>query len=605
MGRKELSGASRSAEIVRSLDRGSTSPTAPEPVRFPSDRLDSWKAIANYLGREVRTVQFWERHEGMPVHRHFHRKLGSVFAYRSELEAWRGGGRSSGPASAASEASTVFTHLGRRAKTLIAVLPFESLNDDKDLALFSDGVTIETITSLGSLSAQGVGVISRGSLMAYQDSPKDTERLSKELNVRFILEGTTQMEQGRIRVNAALVNVKDKTTWWSKSYKGVLANSLQLQSQIGTQIARQLGLTLLSSESAPQPFSRACRSASMDAYLMGRYFWKQRTEKSLQKAVGFFESALREDPEFALAHSGLADCLTLLAFYEIVPPSTAMPLARRAALKALELDPCSAEAHTSLADILFHFDRDWTRADREYRAAIRCNPEYGLSYHWYANLLVATGRHAAAQNAIMRALDLDPVCPITNTWAGVISHFGRQYNEALGYYRRALELDPDLVWAHMYMAQTLGQMGKTAEALEEFETTIELSGGSSYARVMMAHTQVVSGDRQSALKTLNDLNGRPGQGPTPSYDIAAVYAALGDTRKTIAWIDCALTEHNMKVHTLSEDPRFETVRELPQFRSLVSRAGRHSNARMPMHHVPVPKSSTGFRLCAKDVDPGP
>ena len=579
MDRKEFSGPSSSAEIVRSLDRYSTGLPAPEPVRFPSDRLDSWKAIANYLGREVRTVQLWERLEGMPVHRHFHRKLGSVFAYRSEIDAWRRG-MSGGPASTASEASTELAPFVREVKTLIAVLPFESLGDDKDLAVFSEGVTIETITALGSLSAQGLGVISRTSVMTYKGSPEQTEKLSKELNVHFILEGTTQTEQGRIRVNVALVRVKDRTTLWSKSYKGALANSLDLQSRMATQIAGQIGQTLSSFESAAHPVARACRSASRDAYLMGRYFWKQRTEKGLRKAVEIFESAIREDPGFAPAHSGLADCLTLLSFYEIVPSSTAMPLARRAALKAVELDPCSAEAHTSVADILFHFDRDWARADQEYRAAIQCNPEYGLSYHWYANLLMATGRHAAAHDAIMRALDLDPVSPITNTWAGVISHFGRHYNEAIGHYRRALELDPNFVWARMYMAQTLGQMGKTAEALQEFETTVELSGGSSYARAMMAHTQVVSGDRQSALKTLNDLNGRPGQSPTPFYDIAAVYAALGDPRKTIARLDRALTEHNMQVYTLSEDPRFDTVRDLPQFKNLVSRA-LHSNLRMP------------------------
>src|SRR4029077_5400874 len=133
-----------------------------------------------------------------------------------------------------------------------------------------------------------------------------------------------------------------------------------------------------------------------------------RTEDALRKAVGIFEAAIRENPGFALAHSGLADCLTLLSYYEIVPPAEGMPAARRAALRAVELDPYSAEARTSLADVLFHFDRDWGRAEQEYQAAIQCNPHYGLAYHWYANLLVAKGQHAAAHIAIMKALDLDP-----------------------------------------------------------------------------------------------------------------------------------------------------------------------------------------------------
>ena len=562
-----------------------------EPIRFPSDRLDSWKAIANHLGREVRTVQLWEKLEGMPVHRHFHRKLGSVFAYRSEVDAWRQGlSRASGgsPSDLSEGVVPLANAVHKKKKILIAVLPFESLGGNPEQEFFNDGVTIETITALGNLSEQGLGVISRASVMAYKGSLRRAEKLRKELNVSFILEGTTQTELGRIRVNVALVNAKDKTTVWSKSYKSAFANSLELQSRVATQIARYIGMTLFSSETPARILPPVGRSASRDAYFMGRYFWKQRTEDGLRKAVEIFEAVIREDPGFALAHSGLADCLTLLSFYEIVPPSEAMPLARRAALKAIELDPYSAEARTSLADILFHFDRDWIRADQEYQAAIQCNPEYGLSYHWYANLLMARGKHEAAHDAIMRALDLDPVSPITNAWAGVISHFGRRYNEAIRHYRRALELDPHFVWARMFLAQTLGQMGQTAEAIHEFETTVQLSGGSNYAWAMMAHTQAVSGNRSSALKILNDLNGRLSQKSMPSYDIAAVHAALGDSRKTIAWLDRALAEHNLKLFSLAEDPRFDTFRNLPQFKHRISRVGLISAG--PIRHCITSKS---------------
>src|SRR5438128_2337863 len=187
-----------------------------EPVRFPGDRLDSWKSIANHLGREVRTVQLWEKLEGLPVHRHFHRKLGSVFAYRSEVDAWRQGtSRASGAAEA-------------HKRVMIAVLPFESLGGNPEQECFNSGVTSEIITALASLAPQRLGVISRASVMAY----KDGEKLTKELNVSFVLEGTTQVEMGRIRINVALVDVNDKTTLWSKSYKGALENSFQLQSRV-------------------------------------------------------------------------------------------------------------------------------------------------------------------------------------------------------------------------------------------------------------------------------------------------------------------------------------------------------------------------------------
>lgn len=560
--------------------RGSPLPcSSHEPVRFAGDRLDSWKAIANHLGREVRTVQLWEKLEGLPVHRHFHRKLGSVFAYRSEVDAWRQG-TSRGVVSGASPEGPASIGRGQR-RVMIAVLPFESLGGTPEQGSFSDGLTIEVITALASVAPRQLGVISRASAVAYKNWPRRAEKFTRELNVGYVLEGTTQVETGRVRVNAALVSVKDKATLWAKSYKGALENAFELQSRLAAHIAHHVGVKLFSSEAPAPAVLSTRRSTSQDAYFLGRYLWKQRSEEALRKAIRTFEAAIQEDPHFALAYSGLADCLTLQSFYEIVSPSEAMPAARRAAQIAVDLDPYSAEARTSLADVFFHFDRDWNRADQEYQAAIQCNPQYGLAYHWYANLLVARGQHEAAHIAIMKALDLDPISPITNAWCGVISHFARRYGEAIRHYRRALALDPDLAWAHMFMAQTLEQLGETAEALHEFETTVQLSGGSNYAKAMMAHAQAVSGGKSTALRIVSDLNGGPGQRHTPSYDIAAVYAALGDSRKTITWLDRACAEHNMKIFTLAQDPRFDPVRKLPAFKHLINQVGLSSTAAAP------------------------
>jgi tetratricopeptide (TPR) repeat protein len=292
----------------------------------------------------------------------------------------------------------------------------------------------------------------------------------------------------------------------------------------------------------------------------------------LRKAIRSFEQAIQDDPGFALAHSGLADCFTLLAFYGIVSPSEAMPAAQQAALKAVELDPLSAEAHASLADIHFHFERNWFRAEQEYQAAIQCDPAYALSYHWYANLLAAKGQHEAADLAIMRAVDLDPA-PITIVWAGVMAHVARRYEQAIGHYQRALEFEPNLAWTHMYMAQTLEQTGHFAEALLEYETTIRLSGGNNCAKAMKAHAHAVSGNRRAALRIVNDLGGitnpeSPNKRCVPSYDIAAVYAGLGEHRQMFAWLHRAYTERNIKLFTFAQDPRFDAVRHRAEVRTL-------------------------------------
>ena len=407
-----------------------------DSVRMSTDRLDSWKEIASYLRREVRTVQLWEKNEGLPVHRHFHKRLGSVFAYRSEIDLWQ-------------------------------------------------------------------------------------RQVSR-----------TQPDQ-------------ESPGGWLKTF----------------------------SSSKNSAFAPPVGSAAREAYLKGRYFWNQRSEKALRKAIVCFETAMREKPGFALPYSGLADSLTLLSFYEIASPAEVMPAARRAAQKAIELDPNSAEAHASLADVLLHFDRDWQAADREYRRAIQCNPDYALGYHWYANLLAARGEHEAAHMAIMHALEINPVSIITLVWAGVTSHLAHQFDEAIRHYQSALELDPQFIWAHMYMALALEQKGDFKLALQEFATAARLAEGNNCVKAMMAHAHAVSGDSASARDILEELGSTSSRQCMPSYDIAATYAALGESHRTVEWLNRACRERNMKLFTLAQDPRFDPLRHHSGFRRIVEQVG--------------------------------
>jgi TolB-like protein len=547
-----------------------------EGLKPRQDRLDSWKEIAKHLGREVRTVQFWEKREGLPIHRHFHCNLSSVFAFRSELDAWRQ--RVSRPSvkpliGAQEEAASILHSLRPKPeKVRIAVLPFEGLRRDPEQQRFDDGLASEINVALQHLCPEWLGVISRTAVMEYRTSAPRLEALGNELGARYALEGTSQVEDGRIRANISLVNVQDKTALWSQSYKGRLKDSLQLQSRVASQVAHCLCLTMLSAGESSRPLLPVTRPAASDAYTLGRFLWKQRTEESIRKAVRHFEHAIEEDPCFALAHAGLADCFTVLAFFGFVSSTEAKPAAQRAALRAVELDPTSAEAHASLALILFHFDHNWMQAEREFQEAIRCDPAYAFSYHGYAKLLGAKGQHDAAQIAITRAVSLDPT-PITIVWAGAAAHTARRYDEALGHYRRALQFDPNMAWAHMYMAETLEQTGHIREALAEYDTAIHLCGGNSTATAMKAHAHAASGDRPAALKIVNDLSGMPNQRRIPSYDIAAVYAALGEHRQTFPWLHRACQEHNVKLFTLPQDPRFDPIRHRSEFRGLIDRAG--------------------------------
>jgi len=392
------------------------------------DRLQSWKEIASALNREVRTVQMWEKHEGLPVHRHFHSRRSTVFAFRSEIETW-----------------------ARRRTEMAAPVraPFAQL--------------------------------------------------------------------------------------------------------------------------AAQPSAPAKKAR--EAYFKGRYFWNRRNEADLRKALQCFRTAAATDPECALAYTGIADTFTLLSFYEIVPSTEAMPQARDAAIRAIQLEPNLAEAHTSLADVHLHFDWRWDAAGREYRRAIECNPGYALGYHWYANLLAATGQHDAAYAAVMRALEIDPVSLSFQVWAGVTSYLARRYEDAVHHYSQALELDPDFAVAHMYLAQALEQVGRYPEAIASFDTAIRLTGGSSNVIAMKAHTHALAGNALAARDLLNQLQSPAAGKCLPSYDIAATHAALGDCASAVHWLEQACRERHMKLFLVSQDPRFEPLRGHSKFNAVVQQLG--------------------------------
>lgn len=542
-----------------------------------TERLDSWKEIASYLRREVRTVQLWEKREGLPVHRHFHKRLGSVFALRSEIESWKRQVSRSGD-SRETESALRSKPEGR---ITIYVLPLKNVTVKSERRRLCDAIVAKTIAALEQSNPEQLSIASP-KLPVQEEQSELPARMSDE-QIDYVLRWSIQDDGDGLRLNVALLFAGSDVVAWSHTYRCRPSDFQELPAYAADQIVQCLWLKVFSSPTAAPVAGHYEKPGSREAYLKGRYFWNQRSEEGLRKAIHCFESAIREDPDFALPYSGLADSLTLLSFYEIVSPSEVMPSARRAAQRAIELDPDLAEAHASLADVFLHFDRDWQAADHEYRRSIQCNPDYALGYHWYANLLAARGQHDAAHMAIMHALEINPVSIITLVWAGVTSHLAHQYDEAIKHYQSALELEPHFIWAHMYMAQALEQKGNFREALREFETTIQLAGGNNCVKAMKAHTHAVAGDRSSAREILDELKSAPSNQCMPSYDIAATYAALGESHQVVAWLNRACSERNMKLFTLTQDPRFDPLRRRSDFKEIVEQMGlsQYSSTRGP------------------------
>jgi len=514
------------------------------------DRLNSWKQIASALNREVRTVQMWEKHEGLPIHRHFHNRRSTVFASRAEIQSWAkrraeirlpGGAADPAPKFAA-------PHHDRIAVLLPAALPM-----GKALSQ----LLLETARRLDSLTVEMLG--------------STDERSNAEFLLRW-----KEISETDCAV-AELVCVRAHTVIWSRAFSLRPTWDQPPWGETAEQLAEQMNQCLwlhtILAARKPATSAHSPRADAREAYFKGRYFWNRRNEADLRKALQCFRTAAATDPEFALPYTGIADTLTLLSFYEMVSPTEAMPQARDAALRAIQLAPDLAEAHTSLADVHLHFDWQWEAAGREYRRAIECNPSYALGYHWYSNLLAATGQHEAAYAAVMQALEIDPVSLSIQVWAGVTSHLARRYDDAVRHYQKALDLDPNFILAHMYMAQALEQKGCYGEALQSFDTAIRLTGGSSNLTAMKAHSHALAGDPESARELLSQLRHPPFNKCMPSYDIAATHAALGDLTLAVRWLERARSERNMKLFLVSQDPRFDTMRGHTEFGAVVQKLG--------------------------------
>src|SRR2546429_412815 len=318
-------------------------------------------------------------------------------------------------------------------KIMLAVLPFENLTGDPRQEYLSDGLTEEMITQLGRMHPERLGVIARTSAMQYKNTQKGMDQIGRELGVAYVLEGSLRRAGDHVRVSAQLIQVRDQTHLWAESYERDLRDILALQNDVAQAIARQIEIKL-----TPQQQARMARARSIDPrvyefYSKGRYFWNKRSEEGYRRAIQYFQQAIARDSEYAPAYAGLADAYALLGSMPNVelPRSEAMPRARAAALKALELDDSLAEAHTSLAFVRMHFDWDWPGAEREFVRALQLNPGYATAHHWYAFWLIAQGRAEDALQEIRAAQRLDPLSLIINTGGGEILDYGRRPDEAI------------------------------------------------------------------------------------------------------------------------------------------------------------------------------
>ena len=453
----------------------------------------------------------------------------------------------------------------------LAVLPLESLSSDASQDYFADGMTDELISNLGQISA--LRVISRTSVMAYKHASKPLPQIARELNVDAVVEGTVLRSGDQVRITAQLIEASSDKHLWSQSYQGELRNTLVLQSQVARAIADQIRINLNPHEQAALKTVKIVSPEAYESYLKGRYFWNKRTADGLKVGLAYFNQAIEEDPTYARAYSGLADTYALLGDwqYAVMTPKEALPKAKAAAERALELDSTLGEAHNSLAFCLDGFDWNFESAGEEFRRAIELNPGYASAHHWDAWHLSLLGRYEEAIGEMRKAKNLDPLSLIISADLAELLIIAHQYDKSIVESRKTIEMDPNFALAHNQLGQAYLQKGMHDEAIAEMQRALQLSGGSPTIIANLARAYVASGQRIEAEKLLRELKKRSNQTYSQASEIAMVYAALGDKDQAMNWLEKGYEERFNPGVLLR--PGFDALRSDARFENLVHRIG--------------------------------
>ena len=453
----------------------------------------------------------------------------------------------------------------------LAVLPFESLSNDAYQDYFADGMTDELISDLGQISA--LRVISRTSMMSYKHARKPLPQIARELNVDAVVEGTVLRSGNEVRITAQLIEASADKHLWSQSYEGELRNTLALQNDVARAIADQIRISLNPQEQAALKKVKVVNPEAFESYLKGRYFWNKRTAEGLNVGLAYFNQAIEEDPTFAQAYSGLADTYALLGDwqYAVMTPKDALPKAKAAAIKALELDSSLGEAHNSLAFCLDGFEWDFEAAGKEFQRAIELNPNYATAHHWYAWHLGLLGRYDDALAEMRKAENLDPLSLIIDSDLAELLLIAHSYDESIQQSRKTLELDPNFALAHNQLGQAYLQKQMYEPAIAELEKSVQLSGGCPTCMANLARAYAEYGKRSEAEKLLSDLKKRSNPNDSLASEIAMIYAALGNKDQAMSWLEKGYRERFNPGVLLR--PGFDSLRSDPRFETLVRRIG--------------------------------
>ena len=454
----------------------------------------------------------------------------------------------------------------------LAVLPLENLSHDPEQEYFADGMTDTLITNLSKIDT--LRVVSRTSVMQYKGTKKTLPEIARELNIDGVIEGSVMRSGTRVRITAQLLQARTDRHVWADTYDRDLGDVLRLQSEVAQAVAQQVRIQLTPEQQARLRSAPAVNPRAYEAYLKGSFTRPLGTQVAITQAQSYFEAAVREDPNFALAYAGLGDCYLDLGAFRWLPPQEAYRRGSEAVHKALELDATLGEAYSTLGYLHWQYSWDWQAAERELRHSVDLSPNYvegHISLIWY---LAWSRRRDEALAEVQKILRLDPAFPSTSLQESGIAYHQRDYKALVEAGEKSLATDPGGWFNHYYVAVGYEGLGRQAQAIPEYRQAVELSQRNSDPVAGLAHAYATMSKRAEAEKILNELQRQSKVTYVSPYMIAVIYSGLGQKDKAFEFLEKAYQERSPDIaYFLRADLRLDTLRQDPRFQDLLRRVG--------------------------------
>jgi serine/threonine protein kinase/tetratricopeptide (TPR) repeat protein len=453
----------------------------------------------------------------------------------------------------------------------IAVLPLENRSNDPDADYISDGVTESINNSLARLPS--LRVIPHSVASHYKGKAMDVQKVGDDLRVQAVLTGDVRQRGDDLTIDVELDDVRNGKQLWGERYNRKLADLLAVQNEIAREVSQRLRSQLSVEDQRKLTKGSTDNPEAYQLYLKGKYYTNKLSKDGFGKGIGYFNQAIALDPNYGLAYSGLAyNYINQDDWF--MPPNEAGPKARDAARKALAIDESDAGAHLSQAIETHWYEWNWAGAESEFKRAIELNPNNSEALGYYSWFLAPMGRKDEALAQAKRSQQADPLSTMANLFVGSVLVFNRQWDPAIEQLRSAIELDPTFWFDHCFLGRAYEQKGRLPEAIAEFQRALELEKDNAETWSSLGHAYALSGNRAEAQKMLDHLKELSAHTWVAPYNVAVIYAGLGEKDQAFAWLDRAYKDRSYYLAVyLTTDARMDSLRSDPRFGELHRRVG--------------------------------